>query len=184
MAPTRRDSKPPRAWRVFVKRYQRFRGRPSLGADGEREPQPERGVRLESAIEHLWRDGRPRLPQSPRRVTQTTMNAWRRSSRRRPSGFGPVAFGEVWRAWVLDRDRYTCFYCHRNALRMPGCVTLRLELDHEKPRADGGRETMRNIRTACRTCNTARGRLSPVRFQGELRSLAEAVLRATSSPRR
>jgi len=170
------DDLPP-AWRALIERYRRFTSRPSLGADGERPAQPKRGRRLKRAIEELWRKGRPRLPKKPRRVTQSTIDAWRRRSRRRPRRFGPVAFKEVWRAYILDRDGYTCVYCRRNALRMTGRVALRLELDHKKPKADAGQETLKNIRAACRTCNTARGRLKPARFQGELRSLAEAVLR-------
>jgi hypothetical protein len=49
---------------------------------------------------------------------------------------------------VLDRDGYQCAYCGSR---------WKLELDHLKPRSKGGDNAARNLITACKKCNGARG---------------------------
>jgi len=46
------------------------------------------------------------------------------------------------------RDNFRCVYCHR---------TERLTLDHLRPRSIGGDNADKNIVTACKSCNSARG---------------------------
>lgn len=48
---------------------------------------------------------------------------------------------------LFRRDRDTCAYCGER------CDRRELTRDHILPRARGGRDTWRNVVTACRTCN-------------------------------
>lgn len=56
------------------------------------------------------------------------------------------------RAKVLERDNYQCVYCGS---------TEDLTLDHVVPRSQGGRGTMQNLVTACRTCNSSKNNRTP-----------------------
>ncbi len=49
---------------------------------------------------------------------------------------------------VYRRDNYTCVHCGR---------TNDLTLGHIKPAIHGGSETIENLRTECRTCNSKAG---------------------------
>ncbi len=49
---------------------------------------------------------------------------------------------------IYRRDNYTCVHCGR---------TDDLTLGHIKPAIHGGKETMENLRTECRTCNSRAG---------------------------
>jgi 5-methylcytosine-specific restriction endonuclease McrA len=86
----------------------------------------------------------------------------------------------LWRAIIFDCDDYRCYFCGRSAeegVHLEGTpLVLRLELDHVDPRSRGGHDyVVSNVRTTCRTCNVARGRLSEHHFRAELLSLARAV---------
>jgi hypothetical protein len=52
---------------------------------------------------------------------------------------------------VLVRDQFTCRYCGRSA---PNVV---LEVDHRKPRCQGGSDDQWNLVTACHDCNRSKG---------------------------
>lgn len=53
---------------------------------------------------------------------------------------------------VFKRDKFTCQYCGRMA---PDVI---LEVDHIKPVAEGGKNTMLNLITSCRDCNRGKGK--------------------------
>lgn len=46
---------------------------------------------------------------------------------------------------ILERDGFACTYC--------GSTDQPLHVDHVIPRSRGGRDTLGNLTTACRTCN-------------------------------
>lgn len=50
---------------------------------------------------------------------------------------------------VLSRDNFQCQYCGRT----PTEHGITLHMDHIKPRADGGKDELDNIVTACSECN-------------------------------
>jgi len=69
---------------------------------------------------------------------------------------GNIEAKDFWRTWVLrkaihDRERGTCFYCHRRTLGNLRC------LDHVVPRARFGRNSYRNLVSCCIECNTLKG---------------------------
>lgn len=53
---------------------------------------------------------------------------------------------------VFKRDSFRCQYCGRSA---PDVI---LEVDHIKPVAEGGKNTLLNLVTACRDCNRGKGK--------------------------
>jgi hypothetical protein len=53
---------------------------------------------------------------------------------------------------VFKRDSFTCQYCGRKA---PDVV---LEIDHIKPVAEGGKNTILNLITSCQECNRGKGK--------------------------
>lgn len=53
---------------------------------------------------------------------------------------------------VFKRDKFTCQYCGKMA---PDVV---LEVDHIKPVAEGGTNSLMNLVTACRDCNRGKGK--------------------------
>lgn len=54
------------------------------------------------------------------------------------------------RAYVFERDDYTCGYC--------GARGVKLECDHVVPVSRGGSNYVDNLKTACKPCNRAKGR--------------------------
>lgn len=54
---------------------------------------------------------------------------------------------------VFKRDKFTCQYCGRMA---PDVV---LEVDHIKPVAEGGTNSIINLITSCRDCNRGKGKV-------------------------
>lgn len=62
------------------------------------------------------------------------------------------AIGKKMRFEVFKRDKFTCQYCGRKA---PDVV---LEVDHIKPVAEGGKNTILNLITSCRDCNRGKGK--------------------------
>ncbi len=52
---------------------------------------------------------------------------------------------------ILKRDNSTCRYC---GARPPGVV---LHIDHVHPVAQGGKNELENLVTACRDCNAGKG---------------------------
>ena len=59
---------------------------------------------------------------------------------------------------AYERDHYTCFFCGKHADQM---VKGELALDHFIPRALGGPNTLENLFTACKGCNTRKGPIGP-----------------------
>lgn len=53
---------------------------------------------------------------------------------------------------VFKRDSFTCQYCGRRATEVV------LEVDHIKPVAEGGKNTLVNLITSCRDCNRGKGK--------------------------
>lgn len=53
---------------------------------------------------------------------------------------------------VFKRDRFTCQYCGRMA---PDVI---LQIDHIKPVAEGGKNEILNLVTACQECNLGKGK--------------------------
>lgn len=60
------------------------------------------------------------------------------------------------RAAVYKRDQYACFYCGRT--REDGAI---LTLDHFIARALGGTNEESNLFTACKSCNSRKGKVGP-----------------------
>ena len=52
---------------------------------------------------------------------------------------------------ILKRDNFTCRYC---GARAPNVV---LHVDHVHPVAQGGKNELENLATACRDCNAGKG---------------------------
>ena len=61
--------------------------------------------------------------------------------------------GKKLRFEVFKRDSFTCQYCGRSS---PDVI---LEVDHIKPVAEGGKNTLLNLVTSCRDCNRGKGKL-------------------------
>lgn len=53
---------------------------------------------------------------------------------------------------VFKRDSFKCQYCGRSA---PDVI---LEVDHIKPVAEGGKNTLMNLITSCQDCNRGKGK--------------------------
>lgn len=53
---------------------------------------------------------------------------------------------------VLNRDNFKCVYCGRS----PVNDNVILEVDHKIPRIKGGTNTLDNLVTACRDCNSGK----------------------------
>ena len=53
---------------------------------------------------------------------------------------------------VFKRDSFKCQYCGRSS---PDVI---LEVDHIKPVAEGGKNTLLNLITSCRDCNRGKGK--------------------------
>lgn len=81
--------------------------------------------------------------------------------------------GKKMRFEVFKRDKFTCQYCGRKA---PDVI---LEVDHIKPVAEGGKNTILNLITSCRDCNRGKGKTiltvneEMVKQQNRLQELAE-----------
>jgi len=53
---------------------------------------------------------------------------------------------------VLQRDGFRCQYCGKTAKD-----DVKLEIDHIRPRCEGGTDEMTNLITACFDCNRSKG---------------------------
>lgn len=71
---------------------------------------------------------------------------------------------EVWR-----RDKYRCRYC-RTSVCNPSDDLPRdrwATVDHIRPRSQGGKNTLKNLVTACQRCNQDKGSLPASQFIAE-----------------
>ncbi len=68
---------------------------------------------------------------------------------------------------VFERDNYTCQYC--------GCSgnEADLEIEHIIPISKGGNDDIRNLATACKTCNRTKG--ARILTTGELQQIADKI---------
>ena len=57
------------------------------------------------------------------------------------------------RRMVFERDNFTCQYC--------GAINVPLECDHILPFSRGGKSTLSNLATACRSCNRRKSNRTP-----------------------
>ena len=55
------------------------------------------------------------------------------------------------RFFIYSRDNYRCKLCGRSERQDY------LEIDHIKPISKGGKSTLDNLQTLCRTCNKQKG---------------------------
>ena len=62
---------------------------------------------------------------------------------------------QVIRLAIYMRDDFKCVYCRR-ALTHTSCP-FDLTLDHLVPRSSGGDHSVKNLATACRSCNSRKG---------------------------
>lgn len=174
-------------WEALFERVAEFKSMACLRASGPDRRRPERDAVLKQLRRQFERE-RTHLPSSPSELTQEHLaallgarGATTRGTSARPSQAG--LWNGLWRAIVLERDNYQCCFCRRSATEgvdVPGegRLAIRLELDHIEPRSAGGHDyALSNIRAICRTCNTARSRMTDAHFRVELQSLAKAVCR-------
>ncbi len=73
---------------------------------------------------------------------------------------------------LFERDRHTCLYCgnhFKNSL---------LTRDHVKPRAQGGRDSWKNVVTACKACNVKKACHTPSQAHMPLLALPYAPNKA------
>ena len=68
------------------------------------------------------------------------------------------------RQLVVERHGMACFYCQARLTDNVNDRDTYLTLDHLKPRSRGGRNTLRNLRPACRRCNNEKGDDDPDRW--------------------
>jgi 5-methylcytosine-specific restriction endonuclease McrA len=62
---------------------------------------------------------------------------------------------QVIRLAIYMRDDFKCVYCRRSLMRT--VCPFDLTLDHLVPRALGGDHSVKNLATACRSCNSRKG---------------------------
>lgn len=184
-----------KTWEALVARYEKYRQRPVWGwvrtpsAKGRlswgdirymRDVRARNAVRrVRSAVRRL-RAKDEKSPAVPRAFRQSDMD---RILKRRL--VGSRALCSLRDAIVFDRHGYRCRYCRRNDDEVWEAEgrrrTLALVVDHRRARSKkGGLFVLKNSVTSCWTCNTVKGSLHTQPFLDELRSLAEAVIRAYS----
>jgi 5-methylcytosine-specific restriction enzyme A len=84
---------------------------------------------------------------------------WAHSGSRHDRGYG-----SAWvktRARILERDDYLCQPCLRN-----GRVTPATEVDHIKPKADGGSDDDDNLQSICHACHVTKTEQEAAKAQG------------------
>ncbi len=171
-------------WDDLIDRFAAFHAMPCLRAEGPDTKRPEKQAIKKRLLRQLDRE-RGHLPPAPSHLTQDHILALLASKGRSTRGAGKrpestELWRGLWRAIILWRDDYRCYFCHRSAeagVRIDGRVlALRVELDHVEPRSAGGHDyVLKNIRCVCRTCNLARGRMRERYFLAELRSIQQAI---------
>jgi 5-methylcytosine-specific restriction endonuclease McrA len=182
----------PSTWDAVFERFARFSSQPCLKASGPQFDRGEADIWLKPLLKQSARLA-ALLPPFPSdlsqehidRVLTSLGHTGTRTAGKRPSA---ALWKHLFRAIVLFRADYRCYFCGRSAeagvqLSSGQRVALRLELDHINPRAGGGDDfLLSNIRATCRTCNVARGRMADEDFKAELKSLAAAVLARSLQP--
>ena len=73
-----------------------------------------------------------------------------------PDRFSPSPWEHL-RFEVYKRDGFRCIYCGWSRPQDPkGDPSNRLEIDHIKPRAEGGQDELTNLVTSCKRCNSGK----------------------------
>ena len=162
---------PSSTWRELTKCYSEFVSLPAWWATGNARPITEDGSRtqagLEKTIQKLQSQFPDEWPSSPLQFKQKHVGLLFPCPEIRSVAHNPrrsTRVGQLWTAIILDRCDFRCCWCGRSAFETfeQEGRSLRLELDHQIPRANGGETlSLENIRAACRSCNTLRGRLQP-----------------------
>jgi len=191
-------------WRKLVVEYARHRRLPFVSDFGPVVPIPGKGLPrkflnrrraqgrqavslLKDTLACLDRAGI--RPSRPARLTRVAMNRIRRAvERRRGKRVTAQGLQTFWEAIILTRAGYRCEYCGRSApaiYRERGRRTaVRMLVDHQQPPVRGGASyTFSNRVPACWSCNLLKPSLPRDVFEPELRSLAEAVVRANTGVR-
>lgn len=89
--------------------------------------------------------------------------AWDRSTTAHQRGYG--------RAWrklrerVMDRDNHQCVPCTAR-----GLITAAAEVDHIKPKTDGGTDDMKNLQAICKACHAEKTQREAKTAQGSSHS--------------
>lgn len=189
--PTNRDwGEPAMTWPELIKRYvgylatPRWRGKALMrdGSDAKECISRKQAARLEASLLAVVV---PLIDSGVLARTVAVPEIRKIASRLNYSGRRfdqcPKRLWHLWRAMIFNRDGYTCRYCGRSTWDIEAAQGrgLRFELDHCTARArlgeDGDDFDEGNIVTACRSCNVLKGQMDNIRFEVELRSLAEAV---------
>ena len=183
---------PSSSWQELAKRYSEFAALPAWWAAGDIRPAAEDRPTTQAALDATIRTLQNRFPdcwpRSPLQLDQQHVRLLFPKPNARTDIRNPrrnTRLGQLWTALLLDRSDFACCWCGQSAFETfeREGRSLRLELDHQTPRARGGATlSLGNIRAACRSCNTLRGRLTPDRVRAELLSIARAVLKAEGVP--
>lgn len=119
---------------------------------------------LDGKILHDWLDYAGRYLESKYRVSNPDRlrKIWAKFGRE----FTKTAYSKNTEGWtatrikVLERDLHTCQYC--------GVKDVPFEIDHILPVAKGGTNDIKNLATACKSCNRSKGaRIKTVLRQSE-----------------
>src|SRR5438034_7789676 len=152
---------PSSTWEELSSRYAEFQAMPAWRAAGDIRPSVDDRRRFEAdliafvgKLRERFRDQWPASPVqfSERHIRLLFPDANSRMALRNPRR--TTGAGRVWTAIILDRCDFACCWCRRSAFETfkNEDRTLRLELDHQIPRAGGGRTlSLDNIRAACRS---------------------------------
>ena len=185
---------PSQTWDELTRRYSEFATMPAWWAAGNMRPIIENPEKAKDSLAVTIRKLRSRFPDrwppSPLEFKQEHVRLLFQGKDLQVGSPNPrrsTRVGQLWTAIILDRWDFRCYWCGRSAFETfeREGRTLRLELDHQTPRASGGATlSLQNIRTACRSCNTLRGRLLPDMMRAELLSIARSVLKAENLPAR
>lgn len=112
---------------------------------------PEHRARIEAAVQQ------PTPPERWRRVVGGAFESrawyewhWARGRKLKhiPDGRVRSKIPDALRAAVYERDGHACLHCG---------ATDRLSLDHIHPWSLGGEDTLENLQTLCRPCNSRKG---------------------------
>lgn len=178
---------PSLTWDELTTRYSEFAAMPAWRAAGDVRPsiknQGKAKAALDGTIIKLKNRFPDQWPPSPLQFKQQHVHLLFRGKDLKGGSFNPrrgTSIGRLWTAIILDHYDFRCCWCGRSAFETfeREGRTLRLELDHQTPRASGGVTlSLQNIRAACRSCNTLRGRLPPDMMRAELISIVQSILK-------
>jgi hypothetical protein len=147
------------SWDALLDRFERFVAMPCLTGSGPETRRKRKAAALRRKVEGQLDEAREKrlLPTRPVALTERHVRLMLKSMR--SAGRAPshsALWNGLWRAIILDRDDYRCYFCSRSGevgikvrdFRRP--LALRLQLDHIVPRSHGGHDyRLSNIRRTC-----------------------------------